>query len=138
MGQARVVDEIAASPEALWALVRDFGGVQRWNPTLTSCVLDKPGIGGVRTLTMGEVTIRERLERLDEATKTLSYSIIEAPLPVRDYLATIAVSGSGPGRSRIVWSSTFEPGGMTDEQLTQLFEGIYRQAIEGLRRALAH
>ena len=136
MGQARVVDEIAASADALWELVRDFGGIQRWNPTLSSCELDKPGIGGVRTITMGEVTVRERLEKLDEGAKTLSYSIVEAPLPVRDYLATIEVAEAGPSRSRIVWRSTFEPGGMPDEQLTQLFDGVYRQAIDGLRAAL--
>lgn len=137
MGQARVEHEIAVSPEALWALVRDFGGIERWNPTLTSCELDVEGVGGVRTLTMGEVTIRERLEKRDDAARTLSYSIVEAPLPVRNYLATIAIASVGPKRSRIVWSSTFEPAGMTDEQLTQLFEGVYQQAIEGLRRALA-
>lgn len=136
MGQARVVDEIAASADALWALVRDFGGIQRWNPTLSSCELDKPGVGGIRTIKMGEVTVRERLEKIDEARKTLSYSIVEAPLPVRDYLSTIEIGEAGPTRSTIIWSSTFEPGGMTDEQLTQLFEGVYRQGIDGLRAAL--
>ena len=45
MGQARVVDEIATSADSLWDLVRDFGGIQRWNPTLSSCELDAPGVG---------------------------------------------------------------------------------------------
>jgi hypothetical protein len=136
MGQARVEDEIAVSADVLWELLRDFGGVQRWNPTLRSCELDKPGIGGVRTIKMGEVTVREQLEKLDDGAKALSYSIVEAPVPVRNYLATIEVAEAGPSRSRIVWSSTFEPVGMTDEQATQLFDGIYRQAIDGLRAAL--
>ena len=136
MGQARVTEEIATGVDAVWDLVRDFGGVQRWNPTLSSSEIDRPGVGGVRTLKMGEVTIRERLEKLDEAAKTMTYSIVEAPLPVRNYLATVELSALGPQRTQVVWSSTFEPGGMTDEQLKALFEGVYQQAIEGMRRAL--
>ena len=125
-----------AGADAVWDLVRDFGGVQRWNPTLSSSEVDRPGVGGVRTLKMGEVTIRERLEKLDEAARTMSYSIVEAPLPVSNYLATVELSALGPKRTQIVWSSTFEPGGMSDEQLKALFEGVYQQAIEGMRRAL--
>jgi hypothetical protein len=137
MGKARVEDEIAAKSSTVWALVRDFGGIKRWNDGLTSCVLDGEGIGAVRTIEIGDVTIRERLEKLDEAKKTLSYAIIEGPIPATNYLATMELSDSGPASTRIVWSSTFEPVGATEEQVAQLFETIYRQGIERLRKATA-
>jgi hypothetical protein len=47
------------------------------------------------------------------------------------------LSDSGPASTRIVWSSTFEPVGATEEQVAQLFETIYRQGIERLRKATA-
>jgi hypothetical protein len=137
MGHARVEDEIAGSAAAVWNLVRDFGGIDRWNDGLTSCEVDGEGIGAVRTIKLGDVTIRERLEKLDEARRTLSYAIIEGPVPAKNYLATMELSESAPARTRIVWSSTFEPAGATEEQLAQLFEGIYRQGIEGLRKAVS-
>ena len=135
MGKARVEDTIEAKVDAVWALVRDFGGIDRWNDGMQSCVLDGEGIGAVRTIQLGDFIIRERLEKLDEAKKTLSYAIIEAPVPATNYLATMELSESSPTSTRIVWSSTFEPAGATDEQLAQLFETIYRQGIEGLRKA---
>jgi hypothetical protein len=135
MGHARVEEEIAAGAAAVWALVRDFGGIQRWNDGLTSCAADGDGVGAVRTIKMGDLTIRERLEKLDEANRSLSYSIVEGPVPAKNYLATIDLSAAGPNRTRVVWSSTFEPAGATDEQLVQLFEAIYRQGIAGLRKA---
>lgn len=138
MGQTRVEETIDAAPDAVWDLVRDFGGIQRWNPTLDSCELDRPGVGGVRTIKMGGSTVRERLETLDEERRTMSYSILEAPLPVRNYLATVELSPVGPNQTRVIWSSTFEPAGMSEDQLAQLFSGIYQAAIAGMRIALAN
>jgi hypothetical protein len=138
MGQTRVEETIDAAPDAVWDLVRDFGGIQRWNPTLDSCELDRPGVGGVRTLKMGGSIVRERLETLDEKRRTMSYSILEAPLPVRNYLATVELTAVGPNQTRVVWSSTFEPAGMSEDQLAQLFTGIYQAAIAGMRLALAN
>jgi Polyketide cyclase / dehydrase and lipid transport len=136
MGRARVEEEIAGSAADVWALVRDFGAIDRWNEGLTSCAVDGEGVGAVRTIKLGDVTIRERFEKIDEARKTLSYSIVEGPVPAKDYLATIEISASGPARTRIVWSSTFEPEGATDEQLQRMFESIYQQGIEGLRKTV--
>lgn len=137
MGRARVEEEIAASAADVWALVRDFGGIARWNDGLTSCETEGEGIGAVRTIKLGDVTIRERFEKLDEAKRSLSYSLVDGPVPAKDYLATIEVGEAGPARTRVVWSSTFEPAGATDEQLTRLFEGIYQQGIAGLRKAVS-
>ena len=68
----------------------------------------------------------------------MSYSILETPLPVRNYLATVELAAVGPNHTRVVWSSTFEPAGMSEDQLAQLFTGIYQAAIAGMRQALAN
>ena len=137
MGECRVEGEIAASPSAVWDVVRDFGGVKRWSPDIASCELEGHGIGAVRTIKMGSMMIRERLEKLDENARTLSYSIVEGPIPVQDYLATMKLSESSPGHTKLTWSSTFKPGvGLDESQLRDIFAGVYQQGIEGIRRAV--
>lgn len=137
MLKVNVEDTIAASPAAVWELARDFGGVQRWSPEVTSCTVDGDGIGAVRTILMQGMTICERLESLDEGARKLSYSIVEGPLPLKNYLATIEVSAATGGHAAIRWSSSFEANGMTDEQAVQLVEMVYRQGIAGFKKALA-
>ncbi len=136
MGRATVQKEIAASAAQVWDIVRDFGGVQRWSPGLSSCEVDKEGVGAVRTIKLGDMVIREKLESLDDATRTFSYSIVEAPLPLSNYLSTFTVADTEPGKSQITWSATFDAAGMTDEQAAQMVEGIYHGGIKGLRGAL--
>ena len=116
--------------------MRDFGGVKRWSPGVASCELEGSGVGAVRTIKMGEMIIRERLEKIDEKARTLSYSIIEAPFPVRDYLATMQLSEPAAGRTKLAWSSTFESaGGLDENSLRDIFTGVYQQGIEGIARA---
>ena len=136
MAQVRVEDVIAAAPAAVWEIAADFGGIKRWTPSIGSCTLEGEGVGAVRRIEMNGMTIRERLEKLDEAARSLSYSIVEGPLPFRDYLATIEIHDGSGGGTRIVWYSTFEAAGMPDEQAQQMVEMIYRQGIAGMRKAL--
>ena len=137
MGKCQIEGEIAASPAAVWEVVRDFGGVKRWSPSVASCELEGSGLGAVRTIKMGEMIIRERLEKLDEGARTLSYSILEAPFPVQDYLATMKVVESAPGRTKLEWGSSFQAsGGLDENQLRDIFVGVYEQGIEGIRRAV--
>jgi carbon monoxide dehydrogenase subunit G len=136
MAKARVEEEIAADASAVWELARDFGGLKRWNPGISSCEVSGAGVGAVRTIKMGDFALRERLEKIDEAKRSFSYAIIEAPIPVEAYLATFDVHALGPGKTRVVWSCTFEPKGAPEADLVALFEGVYRSGIAGLRNAL--
>ncbi len=136
MVDVKVSERIEAKAEAVWDLFRDFGGVARFNEGLERCELDGEGIGAVRTLTLpGGVTLRERLEALDDAARRLQYSILDGPIPVRDYLSTVEVHADGEG-CQVDWSSHFEPVGMPDAQARELIEGVYRGGLAGIRRAL--
>jgi hypothetical protein len=39
--------------------------------------------------------------------RTLSYVLLEGPLPVRDYVAVVTVDDEAGGGSRLTWASTF-------------------------------
>jgi carbon monoxide dehydrogenase subunit G len=95
--------EIAATVDDVWAVAGDFGGIE-WMPGIGSVSVE----GEDRTITMGEMKIVERLVKRDEDSRTLTYSIIEGPVPVESHEATIAVVPAGDG-SRVSWSVTTEP-----------------------------
>jgi hypothetical protein len=137
MADVKVVETVDAPAGAVWGLLSDFGGIAKFGgDAIEGCTVEGDGVGAVRTLTvMGGATIRERLEALDEGTRTFSYSIIgESPLPVRDYLATVQVRDEGSG-CVVEWASSFEPVG-APEAAVGLIRGVYDQAISGIRKTL--
>ena len=77
----------AAAADDIWAIVRDFGRLDDWLPPVVVCRTDRDGIGALRTLTLGDgAVVVERLEALDDAARTLTYSMADAgPMPLVDY-----------------------------------------------------
>jgi len=137
MAHVEVRDRIAASPDRVWELVRDFGGLQRWAAGIESVSVAGEGVGAVRTVTMpGGLALQERLEACDDRAHTLSYAIVgDHPLPFDGYVATIRLAPDGDG-CRIDWSSRFTPRPGADGQAAGLVEAIYRGGIAGLKKAL--
>ena len=122
--------EFEISADALWAVVRDFGEVG-WlpgNPTYSS---EGEGPGMIRTIETPPIpTVREQLDAIDDDTRTISYRIIEGiPMPVVDYRATMQVADAGDGRSRLIWSSTWEPDGVTEEKARKVVAGMYKSIM---------
>ncbi len=98
MGETTVNAEFQASADTVWKLLVDYGGIGDWGPGIESCEVEGEGIGCVRAIGMpGGIVVKERLESLDDGARTLSYSIVEGPMPVENYLATIKVSEQGTG-----------------------------------------
>lgn len=140
MTKALIADEVEAPADAVWELVRDFGGVVKWSSGAIQDVrMEGEGIGAVRTLTVrGGVTLQERLEALDEAKRSFSYSFEgKSVLPLDGYYATLTVVPIDEGRCRVEWGSTFEPRGVSEEQAVSMVEGIYKNGIVGIKQALA-
>jgi len=137
MARVEVQDEIDAAKDVVWDLVSDFGGVGRISAEVESCKVEGEGIGAVRTIQTSGVVIQERLEGLDGKAYTFSYSMLEGPIPFKNYVAHVKLSDAGPNRTKINWAGSFEPAGIPAEQLEQLVEGIYRGLIAGIKTAAA-
>lgn len=137
MTDVKVSEQVAASADAVWELLGDFGGLQKLVPTITSLELEGDGVGAVRIVRMGDgPPICERLESFDAQARTLQYSITEAgPLPLANYLATIVVSEEGDG-CRVDWSGTFDAAGASADDASALVQGIYTGGISAVRGAL--
>lgn len=113
---------INATPDAVWAVVRDFYGIGGWMPGIETCEAD----GDDRLIGMMGMTIREHLVKLDESNKALTYSITDGA-PVESHEATITVHDADGG-SRVTWDVTATP-----DDMTNLMQGLYQQALEALK-----
>lgn len=133
MGEARASVTIAASVDKVWAIVRDFGNLE-WGG-IRGVTLEGNGVGAVRTFSAQGLTLRERLETIDDLGHTLSYSILEpSPLPWVGHLAQIALFPA-PGGTRVEWSGRFQATGLSDEGVTAIVKGIFENGVRQLKRA---
>lgn len=134
---------IDAPLETVWALLRDFNGHDRWHPAVVSSRIEQgrasDEVGAVRRFSLasgGE--LRERLLRLSERDHSFTYCIVEAPLPLIDYVATVRLAPVTDGnRTFWEWSSSFAaPPGREDELAALVAKDIYRAGFAAVRRRL--
>ena len=113
---------INRSPDEVWAITGDFGGIG-WIPGIESCEVE----GDVRSLSMMGMAIKEQLVRRDEASRTLSYSIIEGPFPLTRHESAVIVDADGSG-SKVTWTVDVEP-----DELADVMIDVYGKALEALK-----
>jgi hypothetical protein len=132
-----VKETIAASADAVWQILGDFGGIKVAGP-ITAFEIKGAGVGAVRTITLGGARIVERLEAYDPATLSFTYVITndDCPLPVSNYSATVKISRAGESACDVEWTGTFEPKGAPEDQARAVVTGIYTGGIAGARKAL--
>ncbi|PBJ18695.1 Polyketide cyclase / dehydrase and lipid transport [Pseudomonas sp. ACN8] len=131
MATASAFIDIPASAEQVWQLIGGFNSLPDWLPFIPKSELSEGG--RVRSLqTADGAVVIERLQAFDNASQTYSYSILQAPFPATDYLATIKVQAQGEG-ARVTWSGRFEPVGVSNEEVEALFTDIYQGGLEALR-----
>lgn len=131
MATASAFIDIPATADQVWQLIGGFDTLPDWLPFISKSELSEGG--RVRSLqTADGAVVVERLEAFDNAGKSYSYSILQAPFPATDYLATIRVEAQGQG-ARVTWSGRFEPVGVSDKDVEELFFGIYSEGLKALR-----
>ncbi|NLP62714.1 SRPBCC family protein [Paraburkholderia sacchari] len=132
MAQASASIRIPDSADSVWQLIGGFNSLPDWLPYIPSSELSEGG--RVRHLANpdGE-TIVERLEAFDNRARSYTYSILEAPFPVTEYRSTLQVREIDGGHAaQVDWSGEFTPSGVSDEEASRLFEGIYRDGLQAL------
>jgi hypothetical protein len=125
--------ELPASVKNVWDLIGGFNALPDWHPAIEKSELSEDG--SQRTLHLvGGGSIVERLEKTDDE-HTYRYSILESPLPVRNYTAAIAVKPNPDGTSCTVeWSSDFQAAEASDNEATEVIQGIYQAGFDNLRK----
>jgi hypothetical protein len=136
MAQASASIDIPAPPDQVWQLIGGFNSLPDWLPQVHKSELSEGG--RVRHLANpdGE-TIIERLEAFDNAGRSYSYSILNAPFPVAGYQSTLCVQEMRGGKgSRVKWFGQFVPKGVSDQEASRLFQGFYEEGLKALAARL--
>jgi len=139
MATVSVKDEFEASVDVVWELISDFTDISAWAPQGDITQVEGEGIGAVRRVEaagMGGV-FRERCEGHDPAARRFSYSVLESPVPMTDYVAVVTLSDLGPGRCGIEWACKFEPEGAPEADLVQGIEATYAAFIGSIKQTLS-
>lgn len=137
---------IKAPPAKVWAMVKDFGNMHAWHPTIASTKSEKKGGETFRTLTLknngGEII--EKLRSADDATMTLKYEITGGVAPVADYNSVMRVApGPGAGETTVTWVGRFYrtyklnppiPAGQDDETAYKFIDGVFENGLAGLKK----
>lgn len=125
-GSADAAITIDRSPDEVWALTGNFGGLDEWMPGVDTCRVE----GDTRILEVLGMEITERMLRRDDAARLLEYSIVESPLGAESHLGRIEVH-EHDGASRVTWHVEVSP-----EHLTGLLVGTYQQALDAMKAQL--
>lgn len=131
--------EVAAPASAVWALLKDWGGMAKWHPAVESVTVN----GTERILNLkGGGKVIEELEAIDEANLSLRYRMKDpGPIPVNNYSAQISVATVGSG-SIVNWKGAFyraylnndPPPEQSDEAAVKSITGIYRSGLDNLKK----
>jgi carbon monoxide dehydrogenase subunit G len=127
MGTGTAQVEIAGSPDEVWALIGDFGGIAGWMPGIDSCRVE----GEDRIIETLGMTITERQVARDDSARTLTYSIVDGA-PVESHRAVITVTPTGDSSS-VTWEVDAAPDEMAD-LMTTMYQGSLdevKKRIEG-------
>ena len=137
MSEYTAEGEFELSVEALWAAVSDFGDLS-WLPGKPIYSSEGEGPGMVRILNMSPIPeVREQLDEIDEDHHTIFYRVIAGvPMPITDYQASMQVVDAGQGRSRLIWSSKWEPDGVSEEEATQVVSNMYKNVMAAMKSKL--
>jgi len=141
MVQVRQSTVIDAPVDDVWRVLRDFNGHDRWHPAIATSAIEGAlpvdAIGAVRRFRLADGgELREQLLSLSDDKHTLTYCLLEAPLPLMGYVATIRLKPVTDGDGTFwEWRSEFRPPEHCREELTALVrDGVYRAGFEAIRR----
>jgi hypothetical protein len=128
--------EVSAPPEKVWETIGGFCSIAEWHPMIAACVDSEQNGVAIRTLTTtdGGVLVERRVQYSEEGM-SYSYEILESPLPVADYEATLAVM-DGPEGSMVTWSGEFDAKDASDATALETIDDIYGAGLAALKEQL--
>jgi hypothetical protein len=132
---------ISAPAARVWARVRDFNALPNWHPAIAESRIEngEPSdkIGCVRDFRLRNGDrLREKLLGLSDYDLFYTYSILDSPMPVNDYVATLRLTPiSDQDRTFIEWTAEFE---CAPEQRAELVQniggGVFQAGFDSLKR----
>lgn len=147
--------DVKASPEKVWAVVKDFGGIGKWHPDVTNVKLeDRKDNESDKTLPHRLVTLKngktflEKLREVNDAEMKLDYKMVDgkdSTIAVSNYRTVFQVKPSATaGQTTVTLTARFynkantmeAPPGEDNPAANQAINELYNAAEVGLKKAL--
>lgn len=131
---------LEAPVEAVWDVLRDFNGHDRWHPIVKDSVIEKgqtgDRVGCVRRFHLQDGSeLRELLLTHSDADMAFSYCLLETPVPLLNYVAHVRLVPVTDGdRTFWHWESRFDtPPGREEELRQMVAENVYQGGMDAVR-----
>lgn len=144
MARVYISSVIDAPAAKVWDKVRDFNGMPRWHPRIRDSRIengDAPDrVGCVRDfhLQNGE-RIREKLLGLSDHDYFFTYAILESPMPLTGYVATMRLTPVTDGdRTFAEWTAEFDCAAEVEDELVEgIGTNVFQAGFNALKRQMA-
>jgi hypothetical protein len=134
---------IDAPADRVWGQIRDFNGLPGWHPAIAESRIEQnypaDKVGCIRNFALKDGgRIREQLLALSDYDYSCTYSILESPMGVSNYIATLKLTPVTDGdRSFAEWSAEFDCAAERERELVaQIGDGVFQAGFEALKRRL--
>ena len=144
MVEVYVSTVIPAPPDRVWRLVRDFNALPDWHPLIATSRIEegRPSdqVGCIRAFQLTDGgRIREQLLALSDYDFSCTYAILESPMGVSDYIATLKLTPiTETGQTFAEWSADFACAPAREAELVQsIGQGVFAAGLAALGQRLA-
>jgi hypothetical protein len=144
MARVYVSSVIDAAADRVWAVVRDFNALPRWVPAVADSRIEQnmpaDRVGCVRAFTLKDGgRLREQLLALSDYEYSVTYAILESPMGVTDYVATLRLFPvTDGGRTFAEWVAEFDcPPDRVAALTRQIGQGVFQAGLDELKRVVA-
>ena len=131
---------IGAPAVEVWPVVRDFNGLAAWTPFVAESRIEQnfpaDQVGCVRNFRRKDGgVIRERLLALSDYDFSMTYAILESPMAVEDYVATLKLMPVTDGnRTYAEWSAEFRCAAEREAALVaEIGRNVFGEAFRALK-----
>jgi hypothetical protein len=142
MARVYVSSVINASAARVWARVRDFNGLSNWHPAIAESRIEngEPAdkVGCIRNFSLRNGDrLREQLLGLSDYDMFCTYSILDSPMPLTNYVATLRLTPvTDQERTFIEWSADFDCAPDREGELVSNIGGnVFQGGFDALKRS---
>ena len=133
---------VDAPTGAVWEILRDFNGHDRWHPAVETSAIERAQpvdkIGCVRRFRLKDgAELREQLLALSDLEQTFSYCLLDTPVPLFNYVAHVRLLPVTDGdRTFLEWSAEFDcPPEREADLVNTIGSGVFQGGFDALKRA---
>jgi hypothetical protein len=127
--------------DRVWRDLRDFNGLANWHPLIVLSRIENghpaDKVGCVRNFQLKDgARIREKLLSLSDYDYSYTYAILDSPMDLSDYIATLRLFPVTEGnRCFIEWSAEFDCAPEKGAELTETVGGeVFQTGLDALKK----